>query len=878
MTESLFRPSVLAAKERLSAARADIQKQHADGSPGIQVCTRLTTMLDDVVLDLYRAITAELPPPSGKTWEESIALVAHGGYGRQDVAPYSDVDLMLLHDPADEAAVAPLAQQLLRDVFDTGLSLGQSVRTVDQAVRLAKEDATVATSLMESRLLWGSERLMQAYSERFLRNTRARAAALIPIIEHSRRDERKQFGETIYLLEPNVKRSRGGLRDLQLLRWIGYVRYGVRGIKELQLQGQITTWEMLRLQQAFDFLLRLRNELHFHADKANDVLDRAEQIRIADWLHFRGREGILPVEEFMSEYFRHTQGVRSIVTEFVANSRPKNWFSRIMGAVFSHRIDGEYWVAREQISATRAGVVRLQTDLTEVLKLTDLANRSNTRIAPATWHAVRESVPKFSDQVSPATAQAFLSLLSAPAQLAPLLRRLHDLGALEKVIPAFKHARALLQFNEYHKYTVDEHCIRAVQCATEFANDTGPLGAAYRRIKQKRTLHLALLIHDLGKGFVEDHSIVGGRIAGEVGQQLGLPLRETETVKFLVLKHLVMAHLAMWRDTNDQQLILKFAVDVGSPEVLDMLYVLTAADISAVGPGVWNQWKAELLASLHHKAMLHLAGDTPTSEVGDRLTRRKSAIRAALGNVSDRGWFERLLESLPTNYLLGTPVESVAGEMRDLQSLGQGDVHASGRYQPDSHTVEFVVGTHEDVAPGIFHRLTGALSGQGLQILSAEIHTLVDGLVFDRFSVHDPDYADAPPVERIEKVTAALVRSLNKDAEPGPVYRKVWRATTGAGVAAVATAPAQVRIDNGTSEGFTIVDVFASDRMGLLHTITRTLFELNLSVGVAKIGTHLDQVVDVFYVTDSSGRKISEEHRIQEIRDRLLAAIEALTE
>ncbi len=873
-TGPTFRESLVEARQRLLQGREEIKQQHLTGSPGIQICTRLTELLDGVVLDLCEAALADLWPQGSEEFRSQIALVAHGGYGRRDVAPYSDVDLMILHAPGAEQSVFPLASRLLRDLFDAGLELGQSVRTPQQAWTLAAADAMVCTSLMESRFLAGSMKLFRTFTDTFQRRTRARCKTLFKAIEDARRKERSQYGETVYLLEPNMKRSRGGLRDLQLLRWLGFTRYGTTDPEALQLQGAISKDDQRTLRIATEFLLRLRNEMHFHAGKSNDVLERSEQLRLAKLYGYEGTDGILPVEEFMGEYFRQTRGVRSVVSNFVASARPGQTLSNLWGAIFSHQVDGDYRVSVRQIVATERGLKKLQTDLSEVLRLCELANLHNKRIAPATWDAVRVAVPHLGGGSSPAVCQQFLALLSQPGRLAELLHRLHELGVLEKILPGFAHARCLLQFNEYHKYTVDEHSIRAVGCATEFITDRGILGRIYQRMKHKRTLHLALLIHDLGKGFVEDHSELGLRIAEETARQLRLPLREAETLKFLVHKHLVMSHLAFWRDTSDDQLVVRFAVDVGSPEVLDMLFLLTAADISAVGPGVWNDWKGEVLVDLYHRTMRHLAGDAPATDSADRLHHKRQAVRACLASEADQRWYDCQVDVLPHTYLFSSPPDRIAGELRDLHSLSPGDVHAAGRYLAESQTVEFVVGTHEQITPGVFHKLTGALAGQGLQILSAEINTLADGLVLDRFYVRDTDYANAPPQDRLDQVTRALVHSLQSPPGTMPAFRKVWRTAASRGRAALNQLPTRVRIDNSTSDRFTIIDVFASDRMGLLFTIARALFEMDLSVSVAKIGTYLDQVVDVFYVTDSRGGKITDDQRLQQINARLLKEID----
>ena len=871
-----FRDSVVQARQRLLSGRAEIKQAHVAGTPGIQICTRLTDLLDAVVLDLYESAVADLGGADSQEVRSQVALVAHGGFGRRDVAPYSDVDLMVLHAAGAEHLAFPLASRLLRDISDVGLDIGHSVRTPRQACQFAARDPMICTSLVESRLLAGGEKLFASFFERFTRRTRSRHRGLFHAIENARRKERAEFGETVYMLEPNVKRSRGGLRDLQFLRWLGFARYGATDTDNLQRLGAFSKEDQRTLVDATEYLLRLRNELHFHADKPNDVLDRNEQLRLAELYGYRQAGGLLPVEQFMREYFRHTRGVRSVVSNYVANSRPRRFLSSAAAALFSHRVDGDYRVTYNQIEATPRGLASLQTDLAEVLKLCDLANLYNKRIAPTTWNAVRAAVPRICGEANPDVAKQFLSLVSQPGRLGELLRRLHELGVLEKIIPGFSHARCLLQFNEYHKYTVDEHCILAVQRATEMISDPGILGRVYWGIKQKRTLHLALLIHDLGKGFVEDHSEIGLRIAEDTAQRLRLSVREAETVKFLVHKHLLMSHLAFWRDTSDDQVVVKFAVEVGSPEVLDMLFVLTAADFAAVGPGVWTSWKAEVLTDLYRRTMRHLAGDTAVAATADRLVSLKAKVRKRLAGEVDRAWFDRQVDALPPAYALAATPQRIAAELRELHSLAPGDVRAKGRFVIESGTVEYVVAAHEEITPGVFHKLTGALTSQRLQILSAEINTLADGLVLDRFYVVDPDYAGAPPETRLEEVADALAKSLSAPHGSTPDFCELWSTAANRKRVELSNLPTRVLIDNSTSDRYTILQIFTCDRMGLLFTITRTIFEMGLSVSVAKIGTYLDQVVDVFYTTDQQGRKVEDEACLQDIRARLIAAIEGM--
>jgi [protein-PII] uridylyltransferase len=871
----------VAAKERLAEGRLRVYQRHQKGSPGIQVCHALCDLVDGIVLDLFQAALTDLGAGdlhsgegSSSLLADKVALVPHGGYGRRDVAPYSDVDLMILYAEEARAEVIPLAERLTRDIFDAGLDLGQSVRSPMEACVLAIGDAATWTSLVESRLLTGSTALYEEFTKLFEQSSRRRVRKLLPEIEKARNTERAQFGETVYLLEPNIKRSPGGLRDLQLLRWIGFARYGTADTDSLQLKGILPAGDTRKTREAYDRLLQIRNEMHFFAGKHADVLDRAEQLRLAEHFGWRGQAGMLPVEEFMRDYFRMTNAVYHIGQRFLASARPTSRWSSILTPLLSHQVERDFHVGPRYISATRRGLEKLKKNPTEVLRLTDLANLYNKAIAPATLETIRHHAPEMSDQVSPETAQRFLSLLSSPARLGQMLRYLHEVGVLEKIIPEFSHARSLLQFNEYHKYTVDEHSFRSVEeCIRQAAQPTS-IGRAAARIKEKRVLHLALLIHDLGKGYPGDHSDVGREIAARVAERLYLSEHDTEALKFLVHKHLVMSHLAFRRNTSDPQLILKFASEVGSPELLRMLYVLTAADFAAVGPGVWNDWKAEVLSDLYRRVMQHLTGDDSATASEVRVEKRRHDVRLKLGSTSDAAWYDAQLQALPVALLQSTPPERLAEDLHKLHRLTPGEVTAQGRWLPETQTVEFTVGTHEDVAPGIFHRLTGALTSKGLSILSAEIYTLAEGLVLDRFFVQDGDYAGEPPASRLEEVERALVKALRSPSDNLPSFRRVWGAGANAGRVASGL-PTRVHTDITTSERYTIVDVFAADCTGLLYTITHGLFQLGLSVCVAKIGTYLDQVVDVFYVTDHAGAKVTDPARLHAIEQELLSAIEA---
>ena len=865
-----FRPAVVGGKQRLIEGREKLKQLHDGGAPGSQVCAFLTDLVDTIVLDLYHGALADFGGDA-EAIQSEIAVVPHGGYGRRHLAPFSDVDLMLMHKPFATDRIRPLARQLSQDIVDVGLDLGFSTRTPAQACNLALQDPKIFSSLVESRFLGGSVSFFTGFMSKFRRASNAKCGSLIKSVRQSRREERSKYGDTVYLLKPNIKRSRGGLRDFQLLRWVGFARYGQCEPRHLYRAGVLSMDDRVKLREAREFLLQLRNEIHFHGGKAEDVLEPGEQMRLAELHGYEQLEGVLPVEQFMRKFFEITGNVRYIVTQFVNSAESRSPLVKMIGPLLSHQVERDFRVGPIHIEATRRGLDKVKGDLEQVLRLMELANLYDRRIAHETWQAIRQSMTDHeSIELTPEAAKRFMSLMSQPAQLGELLRRLHQLRALERMVPPMSHARCLMQFNAYHKYTVDEHSIRAVERATEFLDDQGPLGDAYRGLKEKRTVHLALLLHDLGKGFPEDHSEVGERLAEETGKHLGLPSEEIETVKLLVRQHLLMNHLAFRRDIDDEQVVLQLTVEVGSPETLQMLYILSCADLAAVGPDVLNKWKLNLLTELYRRAMRHLAGQAIHGSA-EWLKRRRVEIHDLVKDSKNSHWWSVEIDGLPVGYLVNTKPERIVEELEFLRHLPEDDAVAWSKYLPRRNATEYTIGTHEAIGPGIFHKLTGALTSKAQQILGAEINTLPGNFVVDRFFVSDMDYSGEPPVGRRDEVCEALVKAVKDPADRKPRLRRVW----GGGQTPVelSEVPARVRFDNNSSEEFTIIDVFAHDRVGLLYTISRAFFEMGVSVSVAKIGTYVDQVVDVFYVTDEGGGKLVDKQRIDLVRQQLLEAI-----
>ena len=667
--------------------------------------------------------------------------------------------------------VAPLAKRLLHDLFDAGLTLGQSVPHRRRCLPVGIERRDHFHLVGRIAVARRQRGVIRAFSRSFRKAAQRHWRRLVHAIQESRENRAQPIRRNgVSAGAQRQALSRRTARHATApLGWLR-ARYGQGTPDGLQLMGDLSKEDETALRRALEFLLRVRNELHFHAQKEHDVLDRAEQTahRRRVWLR-RVRREFCRSKNSCANIFATPTPCSRWLADFWKGRKPWMKLGEMLSPLFSHQVEGDFRVGPTRITATRAGLKKVQSDLAQILRLADLANLYNKRIAHSTWEAIHRVAPNLPDVITSESAERFLSVLSQPARLGELLRSLHELGVLERLIPAFAHARSLLQFNEYHKFTVDEHCLRAVEAATAIQHESDPWGEVYRSIENKRVLHLALLIHDLGKGFLEDHSEIGLRIADETARRLRLPPHETEILKFLVHKHLVMSHLAFRRDTSDDQIIVRFAVEVGSPEVLRMLYVLTCADLAAVGPGVLNSWKAEVLNDLYLRTLRHLSGDSPSLLADER----RAAARAMVAGDANLEWFIVQINALPSSYLMNTPPVQIADELRRVRDLGHGEVKVWHRYLPDTGVIEYTVGTYEDITPGVFHKLTGGLTSAGLQILSADINTLPEGLVLDRFRVQDPDFVGQPPPERMDEIDRRLIDSL-KTGEP-PAFRRLWR-------------------------------------------------------------------------------------------------------
>ena len=892
----ILRKSVEDATSLLKEVAEDIRVQHAAGADGLSLCRLRTKAVDQSVREIWDAILEELPESDRLEVGKRVTVVAHGGYARGEMTPGSDVDLMLLHDknampegptrsPStgspetvdSSEAFAGVASQLLRDLFDAGLEVGQSVRTVAEATQLAAEDATIFSSLLELRVLAGDAARCHKLVARLRAMAQRSRRKMARMLVAARREEAKKYGETVYLLQPNVKRSVGGIRDIQLARWLSFLEsdrllplgplplpagesvISVDGRRVIKRTRGLSDADVDVLGQCLVFLRDLRVELHIQAGRGSDELTRDEQVRIADKRGFYADAGMLGVEHFMQVYFGYTREVaqvtRGLIQQAEGGRRLRSW----MTGLFGNRVDGCFVVGQMAVAIVPNSLGAVASDMERIVRLVELSMLYEVPIEPTNWTALRQAVARFSPPVTEEARQRFISLFSVVAPLGPALRRLHELRLLEQLLPAFAHARGLLQFNNFHKYTVDEHCLLAVEKASELDTETGWLGDVWRHVgRRRRTLLLALLIHDLGKGYEGDHSEVGAQIARDVAPLFGLDEDESEVLEFLVLRHLLMAELAFRRNVDDDSLVLTFAREVGSPEILRLLTVLTMADISAVGPGVWNQWKAELLSDLYNRTLQIL--DPDANDRGVDLKRME--ISSLLADVDDSDPLVRLVAGLPRGFLRSYEPKRVVEELTELTNLPRGGQFIAVQWQTDTSTISVTVGLRDSSISGVFHRIAAGLASQRLEILSADIHTLDDEYLIDHFCVIDRDFVGPAPEGRLSEISKAVESCLENEV---PSIRRRWNPLASE-MQAAQVLPPRVQVDNDSSVDGTIIEVFAEDSDGLLLALSRTLYEHQFSVRSAKISTYLDQIVDAFHVVDFDGAKVEDSERLATIR------------
>ncbi|MBI1824485.1 MAG: [protein-PII] uridylyltransferase [Nitrospirae bacterium] len=864
-------------KVYIASRRRELYELHQKGASGRHIVRELTRLTDEVLSELYRKAVIQYESASPKYIQEGVSLVAVGGYGRRELNPFSDMDIMFLYQPEFKEAAEEINREMLYQLWDLEFSVGHSLRTIEDALKVGYHDLTARTSMMEARLLTGSDYLLQEFQRLYFQKVVERdKKRYVEDLLSQIRKEREKFGSTVYILEPNIKRSEGGLRDIHYLQWVAFTSYGTYSLVELQKQGLLTAYEYNALTEAQNFLWIVRNEMHFHAGKSSDILTFREQKRLSEFFKYHDKPHLLGVEQFMQQYYRHSTAIHQIFTHFIKKALPRTWIRRFLDRLIIRNVGPCFRVTLYEISVDDRKRNLFLSSGEYVLKLFLFSQTHRLPISEEGLELLRRSV-EYRDASffhSSECRKIFMEILNCPGNIAPLLRTMHHTRVLDTFIPEFGHVNRLMQYNQYHKYTVDEHLIKCVEEAEALFTAEGVLPQIYREIKRKDLLHLALLLHDIGKGRVGDHTEWGVEISKKVSASLGLSREEGEQIIFLIQHHLLMSHLALRRDLSDEKVLLQFARQVALPETLKMLTLLTYSDIKGVGPDALTDWKQTLLIDLYQKTMEALSGrKTEASEKAKEESLFKY-LEKELQNDYSRDEISEMFRTIPRRVLFSMEPSRLSASLLRIKALKSDPVLVDVYRNKEKKWVDLTVHTFDSIVPGIFSKISGCLAANGLQIAGAQVHTTLKGIVADSFQVYDRETEDIYFDERWSRVKNDIRAVLTGKKTVDALFQAGVPDVTGYREHLQAI-PVIIEIDNDTSDECSIIDIFASDKQGLLYVITRTIFDLGLLVYSARIATRLDQIVDVFYVKETNGDKVTQPDRIREIKNRLLEVIEA---
>ncbi|MEE2694611.1 MAG: [protein-PII] uridylyltransferase [Pseudomonadota bacterium] len=862
-------------RENLDAGRHAVRDIFRAKSDGIVAALANSFLMDQIIRVAFDRVEQQVFPAINPTAGDRLSLIAVGGYGRAEMAPFSDVDLCFLHPWKLTPRGEQVVEYLLYLLWDLGVTVGHATRSLDESVARAKKDVTICTSLLEARHICGDQSLFTEFMRRFQKEVLTRGGDNFLAAKMSERNDRHaQMGESRYVLEPNIKDGKGGLRDLHTLFWIARYLYPVNEIDDLVSQGILKRDEKKLFEKSNKFLWTVRFHLHYLASRKEDRLTFDQQAPISELMQFGPRLNATGAERFMKYYYRVAKDVGNLTRTFCSalevehkNPTRRRGFenSRKYSVISGFKIsNGRLDVAND--CAFEQKPIR-------ILELFREAQKNGLDVHPNALRLLGRSLARIDAKLraDDLANKIFFEILTSNKEPAIALRRMNESGVLGKFILDFGRVVAQMQHDMYHVYTVDEHTIFAIgilwslergdlseqlPLVTEIASD----------LLSRNVLYLALFLHDIGKGRGGNHSIIGARIASKLGPRFGLNREDTETVSWLVENHLLLSNTAFKRDIGDSRTVSDFVREVQSLERLRLLLVLTVADIRAVGPKVWNGWKAQLVEGLYSEAAAELSAGRTRLDRRERVIVAQENLCGSLGDWAPNEVSAYLKRGYPS-YWLSFDTESHtrhARFIRDADNDGRQFAFASLAdplrsatevtiYCPDHH--------------GLFSGIAGAMAASGATIADAKVFSTTDGMALDVFWIHG---VDGQPYEQISKLSHTIEETLRNDFKPQTLIEGKGPLRDRTKVFSVAP---RVLVDNNASATYTVIEVNARDRGGLLYDVTRTLRELRLSIGSARITTYGVRAVDIFYVKDMFGMKVVGDEHIKKIRDTLLEVL-----
>jgi len=871
---------------RRSAAVAVLRQVNKDGRTAIanafeaapfsaRAMTRAYTYLTDgLVQTAFYVATGLLHPLPNPTRGERIALIAVGGYGRGEMAPASDVDLLFLTPYKITAWAESVIESMLYILWDLRLKVGHSSRTIQDCLRLGEEDFTIRTAMLEHRFVTGHAPLADELDQRLKSDLFRNTGREFIEAKLAEREARHLKQGQRYMVEPNVKEGKGGLRDLQSLFWIAKYLYGVQDAADLVTKGLLRPEEFDRFAAAENFLWATRSHLHLITRRATEQLTFDMQVMVAERMGYQDRTGRRAVEIFMQDFFRHATTVGELTRIFITKLEADHQKAGpLLERIFRRRprVKPGYRVVHNRLDV--ADPKSFLQDKLNLLRLFEEGLRTGMLIHPDAMRLVTANLALIDDnfRADKEAQRIFLDLLLKHGNPERALRRMNELGVLSAFIPEFEPIVAMMQFNMYHSYTVDEHTIQVISNFTQLEKleleDELPLSTEILKTGvNRKVLMVAMLLHDIGKGREMDHSILGAQIARKVAPRLGLSKADCETVEWLVRYHLLMSDMAQKRDISDPRTIRAFAKAVQTVKRLNLLTVLTVCDIRGVGPDTWNNWKATLIRNLHSQTLQALEEGLEALNRNNRGAEAKKALREAL-----RGWEPKALKHETGRhydpYWQGMPLSTHVTFAKLLDGIEDDEIRIDLHpdIDRDATRICFALADH----PGIFSRLAGALALVGANVVDARTYTSRDGYATAAFWVQD---ADGSPYEasRLKRLSQMINKTLKGEVIATDAMRDKDKLKKRERAFRV---PTTITFDNEGSEIYSIIEVDTRDRPGLLFDLTRTLANNNVYIASAVIATYGEQVVDSFYVKDMFGLKFHSGTKQRALEKKLREAI-----
>ena len=837
--------------------------------------TRAYTFLTDhLVRTALRFASEVLHPNPNPTESEKLCVIGVGGYGRGEMAPYSDVDLLFLIPYKATAWTESVVESMLYILWDLKLKVGHSTRTIKDCLRLGAEDYTIQTALLEQRYIAGDVALETKLRRALNKDLFSGSGVDFIEAKLDERDRRHMKQGQRYVVEPNVKEGKGGLRDLHSLFWIAKYIYKVDRIADLVGEGVFRAEEYETFKAAESFLWAVRGHLHLLSGRATEQLTFDMQVQVAEAMGYEDTKGRRGVEVFMQAYFRHATTVGDLTRIFLTSLeaihvKPEPLLERIFRR--KPKVKDGYEVVHNRLGVSDPKA--FLEDKLNLLRIFEEALRTGMLMHPHAMRLIKANLHLIDDEMrqTPEAQRIFFDLLLKHGNPERALRRMNELGVLDAFIPEFEPIVAMMQFNMYHSYTVDEHIIQTIAHLAmiekkELEEELPVASSILRRGVNRKVLYTALLLHDIGKGRPEDHSILGAKIVRKVAPRLGLKQDEVDTVEWLVRYHLLMSDMAQKRDIADPRTVRDFAKAVQTVKRLDLLCVLTVCDIRGVGPNTWNNWKAALIRALYRQTKRALERGLEDLNRANRGAEAKKALREALAD-----WPRKDLQTETSRhydpYWQGLHVTAHVAFATLLRDITETDVRIDLHPDEDRDATRacFVMSDH----PGIFSRLAGALALVGANVVDARSYTTKDGFVTDAFWIQDAE-GNAYEASKLPRLRQMILKTLRGEVVAREALKsrdKVKKREKAFRV------PTHITFDNDGSEIYTIIEVDTRDRPGLLYDLARTLAASNVYIAAAVIATYGEQVVDTFYVKDMFGLKYHSESKQRALEKRLRDAI-----